>query len=288
MHILLLVLLIKTIFNPLPQEVLKSHDFKTEQHINNNILENKLTTLVNSLIKITFIFSRNKNLLFLSLKLYHGDINTLYEITFRNKNKEALKLLLRNKKYNYDKKSYGYNIKLFNNKHFWVNDLLNKEYIYDTSIFSYSSLSILVMNCNDDLFQLAIKNGFDLKANSNLLDLSLIKKCKKINKILLRFNLKADLLLHILRNDYYSVKFIINHKIYKDNLNKVTKIETLDYNFKITKVFNNTIMDYAVRMNNPEIISLLRQHGVKRSCEILKTKCEPLSPKIEKILNGDK
>ena len=49
-----------------------------------------------------------------------------------------------------------------------------------------------------------------------------------------------------------------------------------------------TLLDNAINNKNYEFIKYLILHNAKRSCEILKTKCEPLSPEIEKILKNDK
>ena len=60
---------------------------------------------------------------------------------------------------------------------------------------------------------------------------------------------------------------------------RIRAVETRIERLKQQKIYYST-----VKME----IEYLRKHGAKRSCEILKTKCKPLSPEIEKILNGDK
>jgi len=85
--------------------------------------------------------------------------------------------------------------------------------------------------------------------------------------------IEKDFLYLILINNYKLINYLIKH--YNFNLNDISKN-------------NRTILDEVSGEVDKEIISLLRIHGAKRSCEILKTKCEPLSPEIEKILKNDK
>ncbi len=84
---------------------------------------------------------------------------------------------------------------------------------------------------------------------------------------------EKDFLYLILTNNYKLINYLIKH-----------------YNFNLNNISNNnkTILDEVLGEVDKEIISLLRKHGAKRLCEILKVKCEPLSYELEKILNGDK
>lgn len=231
------------------------------------------------------LFYENEDFIIFFLKNYNKNIAVFYEFVFKNHKINALKTLIKYSKYSYNDSLFHYKILLYNNKTSWKDKLLDNEYLYASSFFRFSSLGYLIDKCNSKMIKVAMSNGIDKKANSSLLDLSIIKRCKKISLFLSKEGLKGDLLLHIMRNDYYGVSFIINHKVLNKNINEIKKIEILNENLKVIKVFNNTVLDYAIYIGNKNIIIFLRKHGAKRACEILKTKCRDI--KIENT-KGDK
>jgi len=89
---------------------------------------------------------------------------------------------------------------------------------------------------------------------------------------------------------FNSFKFFWNSDMLKFHIN-IGINNPIEYHFHDNNInFNEKIylLDFALFIKNKDLIEKLLTHGAKRSCEILKTKCEPLSPEIEKILNGDK
>jgi len=119
-------------------------------------------------------------------------------------------------------------------------------------------------------------------------------KRTKIIKLFLKYNYNFKFIIEpmgLFFEDYFNsytktTPLIIAIKLKYFDIAKMIYDKTyLNY---VEEYLNKTALDYSIESRNKEIISLLRKHGAKRSCEILKTKCEPLSPEIEKILNGDK
>jgi ankyrin repeat protein len=83
------------------------------------------------------------------------------------------------------------------------------------------------------------------------------------------------------------VKKLFRVIIYKKRINFL-KSMLKNKNINLNELNNNnTILDYATYINNKEILTLLKEHGAKRACEILKTKCVELKCKIQDK-KGDK
>ena len=153
---------------------------------------------------------------------------------------------------------------------------------------------------NKDKIHILIKNGAkyfrELKAYDNI---SLMEKIRyEINyNPLYKYSMIKDVILNEDSLDKI-LSAIISFK--KINLLKIFIKENYNFNKTVTDLVQGnlsifdiweekvTFLDLSIDIGNKEIISLLRQHGAKRLCDILKTNCKPLSPEIEKILNGDK
>jgi len=219
------------------------------------------------------LFYENEKMIRIMLYFYNDkDIAKLYEFVFKKQKINSLKVLLKYRKYNYDDSLFKYKILLFNNKTSWSNKLLDDKYLYTTSLFMFSSLGYLVDKCNLKMIKLAMTNGYD--SNSNLLDLSIIKKCNKVSFFLIEEGFKSNLLLHIMRNDFNAVKFSVDTKVLQNDINEVNKIEVFNHELETIKEFNNTPLDYANYIGNRLIICLLKKYGAKRACEVLRLKCE--------------
>ena len=106
---------------------------------------------------------------------------------------------------------------------------------------------------------------------------------------------KNNLTLTDIIPDVFNIIDIAKRKKVK-TLSKLEFIKLFDnYKYLFNVVKNNeTLLDKLIKYYDNKdkvyinVLKYLIQHGAKRSCEILKTKCKPLSPEIEKILKGDK
>jgi len=90
-------------------------------------------------------------------------------------------------------------------------------------------------------------------------------------------------IINYLKNNELDEIILTNNKDFISHI-----LKHYDFNLNELNESQKTILDEVSGEVDKEIISLLKIHGAKRSCEILKTKCKFLSPEIEKILKNDK
>ena len=184
-------------------------------------------------------------------------------------------------------------------KHFW-------ELIFSGIVFMYFFSSVFILYINNmwgnkeiilesKIYHIQKASSradgmFKLKIDNELVNVNVINPCYKV----------GDTYKIIIYEGWLGIKYYIPHGgrgYYEKNLDCKKNKEKSKYEKTViskkemykNKIYRReSILDNAINNKNYKFIHYLKQHGAKRSCEILKTKCKPLSPEIEKILKNDK
>jgi len=259
-----------TLPNDYPNYSIKKFDNDIKRYLDLGADLNKVIIFFYKNNKFNSILKKHVTSKNINLKTYWG--NSLLSAVWNN-NLELMMYLLK----------HGANINL----RYKFTELTFEEFGFQ-NIFEYA-----LLHGSIDSIEFLLENNV-VTYNQDFLFALKSKKRTEIIKLFLKYNYNFKFIIEpmgLFFEDYFnsytrSTPLIISIKLKYFDIAKMIYSKTyLNY---IEPYLNKTALDYSIEAKNKEIISLLRKHGAKRSCEILNTKCEPLSPEIEKILKNDK